>query len=60
MEVRVGKEMAKRKIVNVSSQKKIDRGTMQGQEPDEKNAIHHPMDRKANWCSGGLLVQSGQ
>jgi hypothetical protein len=39
---------------------KIDRGTMQGQEPDEKNAIRHPMDRKANWCSGGLLVQSGQ
>jgi hypothetical protein len=33
--------------------KKIDRGRMQGQEPDEKKATHHPMDRKANWCSGG-------
>jgi hypothetical protein len=38
--------------------KKIDRGTVQGEEPDEKNATHHPMDRKANWCSGGLLLLS--
>jgi hypothetical protein len=40
MEGQGWKRNGQKKNVNVRSQKKIERGTMQGQEPDEKNATH--------------------
>jgi len=61
MEGQGWKRNGQKKNVNVRSQKRLNvvqcrvRNRMKETQP-----IYHPMDRNANWCSGGLLVQSGQ